>query len=232
MITIEALRLEGFRAYLKQQTVSLCRGNNPMSLAVFAPNAKGKSGLVDAIEYYFSVEATLARLGKRQAQTHAGPLAMEHVDAERSGITPAVHLWFRQDTEKFDERRPVYKSAISVTPLPNAAIRVLSNTKVPFIIRGYELRSFVEKDTPEDRYKDIASWFALDPLLTIQQNLRALRRDLKKKAESKTEENERLRDLKQTTNNAIVTWDEAKVCNWFNTNLLAKLDNKLTGHVN
>jgi hypothetical protein len=227
-ITIEAFKLEGFRAYLRPQTVYLCRGKTPLSLAIFAPNAKGKSGLVDALEYYFSEDATLARLGKRQAQTHAGPLAMEHVDAEKSGIAPAVHIWFRQDNDKFDEARLVSKSVTTAPPFADAATRVLSNIKLPFIIRGYELRSFVEKDTPEDRYKDIVFWFALDPLLTIQQNLRALRREVKKKAESKTEENERLRDLKQTTKDAIETWDETKLCGWFNINVLAPLDESLS----
>ena len=226
-ITIEALRLEGFRAYLQPQTITLHRGKISLSLAVFAPNAKGKSSLVDAFEYYFSEDATLGRLGKRQAQTHAGPRAMEHVDAEESGVTPAVHLWFRQGSHKFDEARPVSKSLKTAPPLPAAATRILSNTKLPFIIRGYELRGFVEKDTPEDRYKDIASWFALDPLLSIQQNLRALRRDVKTKAESKTEENERLRDLKQITNNAIAAWDEVKICSWFNT-VLAYLDESMS----
>ena len=175
-ITIEALKLEGFRAFLQPQIVNLYRGKNPLSLAVFSPNAKGKSSLVDAFEYYFSEEATLARLGKRSVQTHAGPLAMEHVDAKENGVTPVVHFWFREGKNKFDEARPVSTAA---PPLPEASKRLLSLMKLPFIIRGYELRGFVEETTPEYRYKEIASWFALDPLLAIQQNFRSLRRQVK-----------------------------------------------------
>lgn len=223
-ITIEAFKLEGFRAFLQSQTVNLRRGNKPLSLAVFAPNAKGKSSLVDAFEYYFSEDATLARLGKRSAQTHAGPHAMEHVDAKQYGVTPAVHFWFIQGRDKFDEARPVSSTA----PLPQAAKRFLSCTKLPFIIRGYELRGFVEETTPENRYKEFASWFALDPLLAIQQNLRSLRRQTKQKAESRAEANERLRDLKRTTKGTISAWDEAKVCVWLNTEILAYLDKTLT----
>ena len=224
-ITIEALKLEGFRAFLQPQTITLHRGKTPLSLAVFAPNAKGKSSLVDAFEYYFSEDATLARLGKRSAQTHAGPLAMEHVKAEENGVTPAVHFWFREGTDKFDSARRVSSAA---PPLPEAAKRLRACTKLPFIIRGYELRGFVEQTTPESRYKEIASWFALDPLLAIQQNLRSLRRHLKQKVESTTETDERLRDLKRTTKNAICTWDEAKVRTWLTTNVLAHLDRDLT----
>lgn len=223
-ITIERLKLQGFRAFLQPQIVTICRGKISLSLAIFAPNAKGKSSLVDAFEYYFSEEATLARLGKRSAQTCAGPLAMEHVEAEKDGVTPAVHFWFRQDKDKFDEARLVSTTA---PPLPKAAKRLLSCTKVPFIIRGYELRGFVEDTTPESRYKEIASWFALDPLLTIQRNLRLLRRQIKQKIESETKANERLRDLKRTTKDQISAWNETKVCAWLNTNSLAHLDKTL-----
>ena len=223
-ITIEALKLEGFRAYLQPQTIQLYRGKTPLSLAIFAPNAKGKSSLVDAVEFYFSEDATLRRLGKRAAQRHAGPGAMEHVDAQSCGVNPTVHLWFRKGQDKFDEARPVTATA---TALPGAAQRVLAGTALPFIIRGHELRSFVEEETPEDRYKEIAAWFALHPLVTIQQNLRKLRRRLKQRVESTDEARERLRDLTRITNGAVTAWDNAKVCAWLNTNVLAHLNKNL-----
>ena len=72
-ITIESIDVQGFRAYLKPQSFSLRNGRRPISLAIFAPNAKGKSSLVDAIEYYFSSDATLERLGQRAGQSQAGP---------------------------------------------------------------------------------------------------------------------------------------------------------------
>ena len=62
-ITIESFEVQGFRAYLKPQSFSLRTGSKPTNLAIFAPNAKGKSSLVDAFEYYFSEDATLERLG-------------------------------------------------------------------------------------------------------------------------------------------------------------------------
>jgi len=224
LITIESFKVEGFRAYLQPQSINLCRGRTPLSLAIFAPNAKGKSSLVDGFEFYFSEEATLRRLGKRAAQRHAGPGAMEHVNAKGSGVIPAVHFWFREGADKFDTSRLV---SVANNPLPGAAARVLSATKLPFIIRGHELRSFVEKETPEDRYKEIAAWFALHPLLAIQQNLRLLRRQVKQKVESKSETNERLHDLKRTTNQKITTWDEENICSWFNSNIFANLDKAL-----
>lgn len=73
------LSLQGFRAYLAQKSFDLRPGK---SLAVFAPNAKGKSSLIDAIEVFFSESGTLKRLGQKKSDTKAGPEALDHVAAE------------------------------------------------------------------------------------------------------------------------------------------------------
>ena len=221
-VTIEKIELQGFRAYLQPQTLTLASGKTPLSLAIFAPNAKGKSSLVDSIEYYFSEDATLKRLGKRALQTHAGPTAIAHVEAEQLGIQTSVHLWFNRNGERFDGARP------SAGSIPDAAKRILSTVKVPFIIRGHELRSFVEGTTPGEQYKELASWFGLDPLLGIQQNLRALRRKVKERAESTSEADERSHDLSSETGSKIAKWNEQAVCDWLNNEILAGLNSSLT----
>jgi hypothetical protein len=220
-ITIESLGVQGCRAYLQPQTFNLHRGNIPLSLAVFAPNAKGKSSLVDAFEYYFSEDATLERLGRRAVQTKAGPLAMVHVHAEESGIVPEINFAFRQGNDRFQDAREVSTQA---PPRPAAASRFVKYAKVRFIIRGYELRGFVENTTPERRYIDIVSWFGLDPLFGIQRRLRSLRRQIKQKADSNAEEAERMRDLRRATKGSLSSWDNADVCKWLNAHVLAKLD--------
>ena len=220
-ISLERVKVEGFRAYLQPQTISLTGGATPLSLAVFAPNAGGKSSLVDSFEFYFSEDATLKRLGKRTFQSHAGPLAIEHVDATEEGITPSVHLWFKQGQDKFDARREASSNRTE------AAERVISGIKLPFIIRGYELRGFVEDTTPGDRYKELAAWFALDPLLAIQQNFRSLRSQVKQGFESTSEVDERSRDVKRVTKNVIPSWDESAIRAWFNDEVLGPLDSSL-----
>ena len=224
-IRIEKIELKGFRAYLQPQTIKLYRKNTPLSLAIFAPNAKGKSSLVDGFEFYFSEDGTLKRLGNREANRYAGPRAMEHVAAKDSGITPSVHLWFRDGQDKFDDLRLITSEN---RILPTAAKWVLNSTVLPFIIRGYELRDFVEGKTPEDRYKEIAAWLTLDPILKIQQNLRSLRRQLKRRVESNSERSERLRDLSRITGEHVTTWNEIEVCTWFNSHILTHLDETLT----
>ena len=220
-VWIEKMELQGFRVFLQKQTLSLASNGAPLSLAIFGPNARGKSSLVDSIEYYFSSDSTLERLGRRTLQTRAGPIAVEHVDAQDEGINTKVHFWFRQGAEKFDEERPV------ASPIPGAASRILSTIKVPFVIRGHELRKFVEETTPGDQYKGLANWFGLDPLLKIQQNLRTLRRRVRERADSTVAADERSRDLTLLIDGEVVTWDEQGVCNWFNNNILAALDDSL-----
>ena len=224
-ITIEAFRLTGFRAFLRSQEFQLRRGDAPLNFAVFAPNAKGKSSLVDAFEFYFSEDATLQRLGARAAERYAGRAALEHVDAQDKGVNPSVQFWFREGTEKFGDCRNVSQK---ITPLPAAAARVLARCALPFVIRGYEPRRFVEEETSERRYKEIVAWLGLQPLLTIQENLKALRRQVKQRAEDSTKRQERLRDLVRITGNAVTEWDEADICAWLNSSVISKLDKALT----
>ena len=221
-ITIDSFDVQGFRAFLKQQTFTLRNGNRPMSLAIFAPNAKGKSSLVDAFEYYFSEDATLQRLGLRASQTQTGPAALEHVKAREYGVTPEVGFNFRQGANELSDIRRVDNGKL----VPEAAGVVLSAIKVPFVIHGHELRGFVEA-TAETRYQEIASWFSLDTLLTIQKDLRCLRRRIKAKTDSKTESNERLRDLQRVTSNEVSTWSEPGICDWLNAHVLSQLDPSL-----
>ena len=221
-ITIESIEVAGFRAYLESQSFTLQTSKRHASLAVFAPNATGKSSLVDAFEFYFSEVGSLERLGQRASQTQAGPGAMEHVRAESKGISGRVVFKFRQGSYRFED----YRSVKTPGDVPNSAQRVFEAIKVPFVIRGYDLRKFVEASA-EIRYGEMATWFALDPLLTIQKNLRLLQRNVKAKYDSDVEMNVRLRELRRATDDKVTEWDEAKVCEWFNSNILNPLNPSL-----
>ncbi len=221
-VTIEKIKVQGFRAYLQPQTFTLASGKRPLSLAIFGPNAKGKSSLVDSFEYYFSEDATLKRLGNRASQTNAGPTAIAHVEAQDEGINPSVHFWFNRNGEKFDAARPADNS------IPEAAKQIRSTIKIPFVIRGHELRSFVEQITPGAHYKELVNWFGLDLLLRVQQNLRTLRRRVKERSESTSEADERSHDLSRETGGEVTKWNDNEVCKWLNNEVLACLDSSLT----
>ena len=177
--------------------------------------------MIDAFEYYFSSDGTLKRLGRRAAQTQAGPSALEHVDAEKTGIAPKVHFWFRRGAESFDAARAQSDSR------PDIAADVVSNAKVPFIIRGYELRRFVEDTSPAEQYRELASWFAFEPLLIVQENLKRLRDRFNERIKSTDEVDERTRDIPRVTNGKITVFDEVKLCSWINDEVLAHLDDSL-----
>ncbi|MCH7605452.1 hypothetical protein IID24_05700, partial [Patescibacteria group bacterium] len=93
----------------------------------------------------------------------------------------------------------------------------------PMKIHGHELRSFVEDETSQDRYQDVARWLQLGRLVEVQMDLRELRRRTKAAAEDQTAI--RFFDTQLTTRSAGVVnaWDEAAVLEYANT-LLVVLD--------
>jgi len=196
-----------------------------MSLGIYAPNAKGKSSLIDAVEFFFSTHGSLRRLGERRSGTQAGPDALEHVLAEEKQIAPRVILKFRQGKDELGDERKVSRPP---SPIPKSGQTILELCKHDFIIRGHDLRRFVENQTPEDRYKEVSGWFGLTPLLVVQKNLRTLRRRVKELAESDRIVALRVDELKRATKNAINAWSEADVVSWVNQFVLAPLDKKLT----
>ena len=220
-IAIEKIELTGFRAYLNSKTFVLRGSKTPFSLAVFAPNGSGKSSLVDSLEYYFSVDGTLKRLGRNLSSTQAGLSAVRHVDAKKRNIETAVHMWFRYGSEKFNDLRQM------PTPLTDAARNVLNLTKVPFIIRGYELRQFVDGTKPVDRYKELVGWFELDPLLTIQERMRELKRHVNTMVSDTTSVDERIHDIKRITDDKVQDGDESNILSWLNDHVLTDLSKPL-----
>src|SRR3546814_6150794 len=59
--------------------------------------------------------------------------------------------------------------------IPSAARVIAEQVVVYPLVRGHGLRRFVEEDTPQDRYAEVARWLNLAPLTEVQKNLRALR---------------------------------------------------------
>ncbi len=162
-------------------------------------------------------------MGTKTQARFAGPKAMQHVDAEEHDVTPKVHFAFREATDQFSDTRELGPGGRT---LPEAAKRVLDKSEVPFVIRGHTLRGFVEVQTAEERYQEVAGWFGLDSLLAIQKNLRGLRRKVRSSAESSVAKDERLRDLARITSDSLKEWNEVSVLQWLN-NEIAVLDSEL-----
>lgn len=217
---IKKITLSGFRAYLYEQDIDLPSGS---SLVIYAPNGKGKSSLVDAIEFLFSGEGIVRRLGKSKSGTQAGKEALTHHDAKKLKITPFVQA----DFQSLPNLPQFKRLAEKPEQLPVEVVNLLSSVKVDFIIRGFELRKFVEAESPEQRYEAVASWFGFTPLLSTQESLRALRVNLNSAISDSTLMNQIHHEVQTLTSYGEQQWNEGKLVTWYNQKLLLPLDTEL-----
>jgi hypothetical protein len=120
------------------------------------------------------------------------------------------------------------RSTSGSRPRPSIASEVIPYFVVDPIIRGHSLRRFVEERTAEDRYADIANWLNLAPFVALQRNLRSLRQQAKAAAEDSSLLKRVDGQLARETDKAVVSWDEAAVLEFINTQLVAPLDANLS----
>ena len=218
---LQSLSLTGFRAYLQPKTFDFSKKR---CLAVFAPNGGGKSSIIDALEFMFSKDGTLERLGQRAINNQAGPVALAHNLAEEAKIAPAVTIRVVSGKDAATGSR---SATGAKRPIPAVATTVDACFAVPPIIRGHALRTFVEVHTPEQRYTDVANWLQLGPLVEVQKNIRALRTQVKATAEDETPLQRVDSQLAKETGHPVKAWDVAAVLVHANTSVLAPLDTAL-----
>jgi ABC-type hemin transport system ATPase subunit len=219
-ILIHSLTLSGFRAYLEPATFDFSARR---SLAIFGPNGKGKSGFVDGLEFLLSDAGTIKRLGLRAANNQAGVTALAHDLAVEKNQTSEVRISLKQGKTLTDCARSVSGDRARPTELE----KLLACRKVDPIIRGYTLRDFVEKQTPEERYAEVAAWLQLSPLVEMQKNLRLLRQQVKADAEDQTAIGQINTQVSRVTALAVTVWNDTAVLALANQ-LLAPFDAKLT----
>lgn len=218
---LNELLLSGFRAFLMPQRFDF---GTKRCLAVFAPNGLGKSSIVDALEFMFSNDGTLERLGLRTVHNQAGVAALAHNLAEEKKICPLVRVSFRCGIQKSEGTRNVLGP---VRTRPAIAEAVSACFTVNPLIRGYALRRFVEQQTAEERYEDVARWLQLSPLVDVQRNLRALRQQTKAAAKDRDALKRVDTQLTKKSANAVKAWDEEAVLVYANS-ILAPLDDGLS----
>lgn len=213
---IRHISLQGFRAYLKPRRFDLSRGSTALSLALFAENGHGKSSLADGFEFYLSPNGTLDHLGVNANTTKGGAAALRHVDAAASGIDASVTVCFDLGGARHDESRKLGGAA------PAAVAALLPHIPVDPIIRGRDLRGFVEQ-SEADRYKHIASWFGLQPLIDLQEDLGKLKRLYKASAADTAACDVAVAGLSKLTDGAVPQWGEPEVLDWVNDTLVRPL---------
>jgi hypothetical protein len=218
---LTSLTLSGFRAYLDPKVFDL---HKKRCLAIFAPNGRGKSSVIDALEFMFSSDGTLKRLGLRAIHNYAGFSALAHNLAAKNNIPPKVTICVGNGNDAECGDRP----AIGANrPMPDLAKKINGCFAVDPIIRGHALRSFVESHSPEQRYADMASWLQLTPLVDVQKNLRLLRSQVKSELESDSARRRVDAQLLKHTSQAIKIWNDTAILAYAST-LVAALDAKLS----
>lgn len=215
---LQSLELAGFRAYLNPKKFDF---SNKRSLAIFAPNGYGKSSLIDALEFVFSRDGTLDRLGLRTVNNQAGSAALAHCRAEDKNVEPRVAINFIKGKDIASGTRT---AAGNKRPMPAIADTVNRLFTVSPIVRGHALRTFVESQSPEQRYADIATWLQLGPLVEVQKNLRELRAQIKIAAKDTDALKSLDAHLARETANAITHWDDRAVIEHVNASILGPLD--------
>jgi len=218
---LQSLELTGFRAYLQPKKFDFSKKR---CLAIFAPNGNGKSSVIDALEFMFSNEGTLARLGLRAINNQAGPLALAHNLAEVAKIEPSVAV----STVSGKTHTSGHRQATGAKrTIPAVAVQLNACFTVSPIIRGHELRSFVEVHKPEQRYADVANWLQLGPLVEVQKNIRTLRTQIKASADDASGLQTVDTQLAKETSQLITAWERPAVLAYTNTSILAPLDSAL-----
>lgn len=219
-LPLRTLVLSGFRAYL--QPVAFDLAGKPC-LAVFAPNGSGKSSLVDSFEFFLSDDGTLERLGLRRVNNQAGTEALVHRSASDAGVESFVELTAHINGAESTGKR---LASGSKRTRPAVSKQIAEALIADPIVRGHKLRSFVETETPEQRYESVSRWLRLTPLVAAQRHLRALRQRVKAAAESDAELQAVDRRLKKVTGGVVSEWDQAAILTYI-TERLSGADDSL-----
>lgn len=218
---LDSLRLQGFRGYLIPKTFDF---RTKRCLAVFAPNGSGKSTIVDGLEFILSEEGTLERLGVRAIHNNAGVAALAHNLAAEKKIDPLINVCFTRGDKKLEGSR---NATGTLRPRPAIADAVQTCFNVNPLVRGHALRRFVEEQTADKRYEDVARWLQLGQLVDVQRDLRALRQRTKAAAEDQADLKRVDIRLSRRSASAVKSWDESAVLEYAET-ILAPLDNTVS----
>ena len=218
---IGKMSLSGFRAYLVKKEFDF--GKKP-NMAIFAPNGFGKSSFIDGLEFALSAHGTLERLGLKAVNNQAGPSALAHNLASDSQIVPQVEIEFRNGNNIHADIRD---ASTKTRAMPDNFRKTLEHIKILPIVRGFTLRTFVENQTPEQRYSEIAKWLQLAPLVIVQKNLRSLRTKLNAASKDNSKAAKLLHDLNSETNMVMSKFSDAEFLKFVNSTIIPTFNSKV-----
>jgi ABC-type lipoprotein export system ATPase subunit len=212
MIKLRAIRLDGFRGYPLRATFDLPKDG---SLLLFGRNAQGKSSLSDAFEFLRNRDGTLERLGLRKGETTSGraPLRNSRLKRDQASV---VTITLESGGKKRDIPREASEGGSDV---PAELLPFVEAAIVPFIIRGPELREFVQQ-TPRNLYDQLARFLNASRLIQLQSDVRELQTELGKDERGDDRHRKALDEsVKMLTSDQIKRYDEKAMVGWLNSML-------------
>jgi DNA repair exonuclease SbcCD ATPase subunit len=211
---VTSLELDGFRGYVGYQSVEF----DGRSVLVFAPNGYGKSSLTDALEFLFSANGTLERLGERDFHTSSGRLPLRNTSRDADRPATVTLRWNAGGLVQSATRE--VRTDGNMPPVELAPL--MAKRVVPFVVRGHDLRSDVEKTTPAQRYQAVAEYLGAARLAALQADLRKLKTKLTRDDDTVQRRRELEVRIGQRAGVALDLGDEAAVIAWL-TGLLASV---------
>lgn len=212
-IRLKQLRVQAFRAYPGSRDFPF-PDKVGGSILLYAPNGHGKSSLTDAFEFLLNPDATLERLGIRDAEMNSGrkPLRNTHSPASLKSL---VELKLMDLSGSL--RTGAREAKDGPSPIPAELTDFGGASLVDFIVRGPDLRKLVYDTTPKTRYDDLARYINAERLSILQSGIRSIESQLRREAESHDQAKPSLdRELKAITSNALTSWSLAPALAWLN----------------
>lgn len=219
-IKIGEINLSGFRGFPKEIEFSLIKSNEPSNLVLYGGNAKGKSTLADSIEFFLSEKGTLERFKEQEGERSAGRKPLINDVAEQKGIPVFVRINLVKDGKEIsiDNTRTLVDIN---TQVPNCeASDLLQKELGPYpVIRGWELRHFVEDWSAQDNYKEVSKWFGLESLSELLREFTSYRIKLEKNSRDTFAVEQIKNKIRSITENSLSQYGEKNFLNFINETL-------------
>jgi hypothetical protein len=212
MIRVEKIAVQGFRGFLDQREFQLAAGKRPLSVCIFGDNGTGKSSVGDAVEFFFSPDGVLTRLGKARTENNAGISAIRHARAGQRGIRTEV-------TFALSDGRGLARttSAAGVAgPLSDDVRELILEAPVPLLMRSHEVKTFVADEKGAARYEILSRWVGLERLTALQDALMKMEGKAKHWNKPVAAKEAQVQSLAKLTGRTIRDWEPAAIAKWFN----------------
>jgi hypothetical protein len=184
------------------------------SIAIYAPNAYGKSGYADAVEYLFSQDGVVEHFGKGGPDSEkGGKHAIPHVLAAERGIIPevSVKLYNPDSNVAITSIREVKTGRDD--PIPSELESVIRAAPAHRILRQHDLRGFVVEMTPGEKYSTISRWLGFERLEQVLTHLTTTERKLQGTNPDR-EITEGVRGINDHTKGAVTKYDLSAALQW------------------